>query len=336
MALAVSLTFALSFIRNFYEGITIIFAIGLSASFCFLGPIKLVKLLFPEHKTAGITGAIIAMGELGAILSTLPAAWLTIHIGWRSTLIGLSLLGAILIGLIGLIVTDPIKVRPNISNPSIKTKLSKSLPLILNNNRIWFGGIYNSLLNLPLTLLGAEWAILYLMQAHALPELWASIVVMSLFIGTIIGAPLLGWISDNKIKKETAMLIVSVLSLFFAAILIFSQSLSFSILCLVFLALGILSGGQSIGYAIVTESTSSENSSLAMSITAVLIMLGGTIMQPLFGFILNSFWDGKQYNGTPFYSIINYQYALSILIFGFIACFVISLFLRKINIKGEV
>jgi hypothetical protein len=63
--------------------------------------------------------------------------------------------------------------------------------------------------------------------------------------------------------------------------------------------------------------------------------VGGAILQPLVGFILNLGWDGKMEGGVPFYTLANYENALFVIPIIYIIGLVVSLgFIKETNCKS--
>ncbi|MCC8365887.1 MFS transporter [Xenorhabdus sp. PB61.4] len=58
--------------------------IGLGLAACFMGSVKVLSFWVPDNKLPSIYGYLLAVGGLGAMLSTLPVAWLVGFVSWRT------------------------------------------------------------------------------------------------------------------------------------------------------------------------------------------------------------------------------------------------------------
>ncbi|WP_280522001.1 MFS transporter [Candidatus Coxiella mudrowiae] len=87
-------------------------------------------------------------------------------------------------------------------------------------------GLYRSLMNFQIFLLGAMWGSLYLVQIRGLMRADASFVTSMLFIGTIIGAPVVGWLSDRIKRRRIPMMVGAVIALFLILLLMYLPHLS--------------------------------------------------------------------------------------------------------------
>lgn len=84
-------------------------------------------------------------------------------------------------------------------------------------------------------------------------------------------------------------------------------------MALLIFALGFFTSAQIISYPLIAESNSPALTSTALGIASVLIMGGGAVFAPLFGWLLNLYWDHRIVNGVAHYSIHNFYHAMLIL-----------------------
>lgn len=192
------LTLAFSQIRNMEQGIVINFLIGICATFSFISPIKLIKQWFPEEKIALVTGLIIAFAMFGGILANTLFVPIVSSIGWRQVFIILGIIALIFAFAEWLFVTEVDSSKQRLNSFEGSTSANKKNRQI----KILLAGTYNSLLNLSIPILGAEWGILYLMKIFNLSKYNAGIVISMLFIGMSIGSFLMGWLSEKHIRKS--------------------------------------------------------------------------------------------------------------------------------------
>jgi len=80
------------------------------------------------------------------------------------------------------------------------------LGIIIRNQQIWVNGMYGCLVYLPTTVFAELWGIPYLQHAHGLSAQGAGLANSLLFLGFILGAPLMGYISDKLQRRKFPML----------------------------------------------------------------------------------------------------------------------------------
>ncbi len=167
-------------------------------------------------------------------------------------------------------------------------------------------------MNLPIFLLGAMWGGLYLVQVQGLSRADASVVTSMIFVGTIIGSTLLGWLSDRLARRRSPMLIGAALSLGLVFNLMYTPQLGFFNLAALFFLLGLLTSTQVISYPLIVESNPVSLTGSAEGLASVLIMSGG-FAQPLFGWLMGRNWAHTMVNNMPVYSHADYLSAMWIM-----------------------
>lgn len=263
------------------------FLAGIGNAFCFLACVVLVSRWFPARRQALVIGSVITMAFLGGMMAHTPFAHLTDSFGWRNALLIDGAIGAFLLLWISMVVKD----APNKKSVRQQQAQQAVLPGFLDslfNRQTWLAGFYTSFLNLPIMVLCALWGASYLQQVHHLSDIAASNVVMLIFTGSIIGCPLVGWLSDNQGRRKPLMLIGAIATLVSVIPLFMDIALSEWQLSLLFLSLGFFSSTQVIAYPLIAESNAPENTGVATGIASVLIMGGGGVGQVLFGWLIQN------------------------------------------------
>ncbi len=306
---------------------------AIAASFGFAGSVKLaVNWLPKKYFGQGIT-FIGAMGFLGGLVVQIPLTYSISKIGWRHSLYGVSLIGILILVLIVLIVKNhPEKGFAVLKEMDSEPKISlfKKFKLAFFNTQNLLCGLYASLMNLPIFMLGAMWGISYLITVNQISELTAATVCTMIFLGTIIGCPLVGIISDIFVCRKLIMRIGAIFSFSLILAIIFYPSQNYMVLIISYFFLGLLSSTQMLSYPIVIENNSKLISSSATSVVSMLTMVGGAISQPLFGYIIHQSSHDSIIKATH-----SYQYAMGILPFAFMMAFIVSFLIKDtIDQKG--
>ena len=306
------------------------FAMGIGGAFCLLSAVRLASRWFPPKRMALAVGIIIAMGFVGGSVAQNPMTVLTDAIGWRHTLMVTGGLGVLMWLMVLTFVRDfpPGHDLAHEKQATIKELgLRYTIRTAIANRNNWMAGLYTSLLNLPIFLLGM-YGTLYLEQVHKLTRSQASLVTMMLFVGTLIGSPVIGWISDRMGRRRLPMLLFGVLSLFVMLLLMLVPHWSMPALLLLFFALGYFTSAQIISYPLVSESNPHQITGSAMGLASTLIM-GGLYSQPFFGWLLELHWDQKMVDGVRIYSADNFNLALSIMPIAFVFGLIAALFIKE-------
>jgi len=281
------------------------FLSGVGNAFCFLSCVVLVSRWFPPRRQALVIGSLVTMAFIGGMMAHTPFAYLYELFGWREALLIDGAAGAVLIVWIYLVVND----HPDDSPAATHTTQNKILPAFLSalsNRQNWLAGLFTSFLNLPIMVLCALWGASYLQVAHHLPDIAASNVVSLIFMGSVIGCPLVGWLSDSQGRRKPLMIFGAAATLVTVIPLFMPITLSQTTLSILFFALGLFTSAQVISYPLVAESNPSDNTGAATGIASVIIMGGGGVGQVLFG------WLMTHHAGTAgtIYAVADFQFAM--------------------------
>lgn len=283
--------------------------VGVGNAFCFLSCVVLVTRWFPPKRQALVIGLIVTMAFLGGMAAHTPFAYLNYQFGWRNAVLIDGAIGVFIQIWIYFFVHDkptPITTT-QMHNDNWFTKFMDSF----FNKQTWLAGLYTACLNLPIMILCALWGGSYLIDVHHLNPISASNVVSLIFFGSIIGCPLLGWISDKHGKRKPTMLWGATFTLLLVLPLMLPIKISTISLSLIFLGLGFATSAQVISYPLIAESNSPRNTGIATGIASVIIMSGGGLGQLIFGNLITVNYFNSQ-------AVSNYKKAL--LIFPVSAC----------------
>lgn len=306
------------------------FLTGIGSAFCFLSCIRLASRWFPPRRLALISGLIVTMAMLGGMVAQTPLTLLVLHVGWREALIYDALLGIFFLFVIMRYVRDfPVgqqqQSKTDVDAIGIWSSLRQSYFKLQN----WLCAIYTSTLNIPVGVFGAFAGGIFLMQADHLSRTQASLVTSMIFIGTTIGGPVVGWISDRMARRRMPMIIGALISMAIVLAIIYTPQLSFSALMMLFLLLGFFTSTQVISYPTVAESNSLALTATSVSVVSIFTQGGTAFYQPLFGYLLQTAWHGQYINNVPFYSIAAYHRALLMLPAGFAIAIVAAFFVKE-------
>lgn len=309
---------------------------GVGSAFCLLSCLKLASRWFPPRRMALITGLVVTMAMLGGIVAQTPFAMLAKAIGWRHAVMANATLGIVLLMLIYNIVRDypeGYKERFKFQDTALRAiGFWCSVGRAVRNLQVWLAGLYTSLINLPIFLLGQTWGTLYLLQVHHMTRAQAGNIPAMLFLGTIIGSPVFGWVSDRIGLRRVPMFVGGVLSLLTILLIVYVPILTYGMLLLLFLLLGFFTASQVIGYPVVVESSSRILTASSMGMASVLIMLGGTT-EPIFGWLLDLHWNGHIVDGVRIFSRSDFHLAMLMMPIAFIAALGCTLLLRETHCK---
>ena len=306
LSICVMGTFGFALTHSFVLACVFHFLSGIGNSFCFLSCVVLVSQWFPPRRQALVIGLLVTMAFLGGMMAHTPFAYLTGNYGWRNALLVDGTVGVLLLIWIFFVIQDKPRDENSPLSPMNLNQLMQSLLKVSVSRQNWCAGLYTAFLNLPIMVLCALWGASYLKVVHHLSAIAASNVVSLIYIGSIIGCPLVGWLSDAQGHRKPLMLFGAVATLITVLPLFMNIALSQFELSILFFILGLVTSSQVITYPLIAESNAERNTGSATAVASVIIMGGGAIAQVLFGWLMQHH-AGQTTNA---YTVTDFQYAM--------------------------
>lgn len=330
MLLCVLSTFILAQAQSFYLALFCRFVTGIGSAFCFLGPIRLASRWFPPQSMALVTGVIVTIAMTGGMLAQYPLTKLVAQLGWREALIQVGWLGMFMLGVMyfGIIDKAESSTDKNIKAASLLITAKKAYL----NPQTLKAALYTSLMNMAIAVYGAMMGSLYLVQKMGISKEEAAIVNSMLFLGAIIGGPLIGWLSDKLALRVLPMKIGASVSLLTMLVILFVP-VSLPVIKSLFFLLGFFTAAQVISYALVAESSPPRMTASAVSVVSIITQGGYVIYQILFSFLLVQHGEMYLANDVPVYSLADYQYAAIIFPIGLVIALLILIGLKETHCR---
>ena len=300
--------------------------VGVGNAFCFLCCVVLVSRWFMPRRQALVIGSVITMAFLGGMMAHTPLAYLNNNYGWRNALLIDGAIGAFIFLWIYIFVKDsPEDKQSHTTKPHATPSFTKAIV----NPQNWLSGFYTSCLNLPILVICALWGASYLQVVHQLSQIAASNVVSLIFIGSIIGCPLVGWLSDKSGHRKPLMIAGAIATLIVLIPLLIDIKLSVNALSIIFFMLGFITSTQVITYPLIAESNCPSNIGASTAIASVIIMGGGAVGQVLFGWLMQ-LHAGSAVNQ---YGVADFKFAMWMFPIAAAAALIAILFTKETNCK---
>ncbi len=289
---------------------------GIGNAFAFLGCLRLVAVWFPPKRNAFVMGLLVTIGMSGGIVAQAPFSLLVTRTSWQQAVMVFTIIGLIMWLIMYFNLKDK---KENTHHP--KETLHILLKEVFSRKQSWLCGIYAGCLNLPILVLGALWGSFYLQQSHHISAVSASFIVTFLFLGLIIGAPIMGHFSDKILSRRKPMITGALLALIVVfCIFLTSTTASPLLLAALFFLLGFSSSAQVLSYPAVAESNPDRITATALSIVAIIINVMAALMQPLFALLMK-----HQITTTNSLIYLNNQHALLILPLAFFLSLMVAI-----------
>ncbi len=305
------------------------FVTGMGSTLCLLSCALLTARWFEARRAGLVMGLVVTMAMLGGMLAQQITFVAHYFDSWRIAMMIVAGIGFLFLLIISMAVKDHPKDCPHALTQTsflIKGHFIRNTLLTLKNKQIWFGGLYTSFINLTVMVIGALWGQNYLVSVQGISPVQASFVISMIFFGLILGCPFFGWISDRLARRKMPMIIGGLLNLA-CMLLIIGLHWSHPALIILFFMLGVFSSSQIIAYPLIMESSPPHIIASSEALSATLIMGGGAVFQPLFGWMLDHYAPNHLYTASA------YQHAILVLPVCFLVATLLACLVKETHCK---
>ncbi len=305
--------------------------VGFDSAFAFVGVLKVASIWLPPARFGMIAALTTSLGMVGAMFGDNVMAALVKDVGWQVTMYGSAVFGLVLTAMMwGYIRNGSPQEKPESAAPVMTLKeMFINIFKLLKKPQMWLIAFIGGVLYTSLSVFAELWGVPYLHQAKGFSSQIAAALTSTVFLGWAVGGPIVGFVSDHFNDRRLPLILGGLLGATVISAMIFLDGLSPVSIGLLLFLFGVFSSAENITFVIAKESTSASLTGSAVALTNMFVMLTGTILQPLVGYILDFTWDGTVIEGIHHYSNSSYQYALLILPATFLVSAGLSLFLKK-------
>ncbi len=284
--------------------------IGIGSACAVVSAFKLATKWFDKKLFGIVTGLTVAVGMMGAVFGEVPLAWLVENIGWRQVMSIFAMTGIIISVLVYTVIRDT--PESEIKSPQ-KTDLHQSLKNVLSCKQTWLTAVYGGLMFAPTTALGSLWGVSWMSNYYGFERAESAHIISFLFFGWAFGSPLSGILTNYFGRCKVTMLYGSLSTFVILTGLIFCQTWSTLTLMSLWFLFGLASSGFLPFMTIIKGLHPKNDTGVAMGFGNAMNMVGGALLQPLIGFILDYTWNGGISDGVRVYSSKSYQLSLMII-----------------------
>lgn len=294
------------------------FLAGIGSSVIVVAGVRFTANWFRADEFATISGFAVAFSRVGQVLATAPLAILVAAVGWRSGLsalgaVGTTVAGGIYVAAHGTPLKAGVSQIGSVASPAGAGDGSLTDPVrnVLGDLGTWLLGAYAFVLGGTVLTLFGLWGIPYLVHVYGLSVESASMFLLGSIAGGIVGAPMLGWLSDALTDRMRLMIVSGVaIMICYGSIAVF-ESLPLLLVGAILVAVGIFSGTTILLITVMKERHPGDVSTAAGTINGI-AFLGGAVFPVALGSVLDAFWTGESIDGARIYTQLGYRVAFGI------------------------
>ena len=256
---------------------------GFGAAFAFVGAVWVVNHWFAPERFALLSGAVNAVGMLGAAIGGVALSGLITLTGWRAVFLGTGVAGLALFLVALVFLREPHSPAATATTAPAE-HIRQSLASVLGHPRIWVIAVVGLLYYMPVNVYGGLWGTTELMRDHHLSNVAAETAVSMVFWGMAAGSIGGGWLSDRLGHRKYLVFAGAVLTgLAYAGVLYLPGSLFIESVLL--FAAGLFGGLQMLTFAMAKEGQSNAVVGTAVAFVNMIGIAGALVFQPLVGYI---------------------------------------------------
>ena len=311
------------------------FVIGAAAGVAFVAMMKVASHWMPARQFAHATALALFIGTLGATVAGAPLRIAVDAFGWRAVMAASAAGTALVAAAIWLVVRDDPRERGyesyfasdshGANAPSIAAQLREVAGYRITWLMLLVPGGFAAVV---LTFAGL-WGVPYLVAHHGFDSRGAALVTSAMLIAWSIGGLVLASISQRvgQRKGPIAWGLAGMAALW--AVVVFVPALPRAALVAVLMACAFAAGAAMLNFPLAKESVPARLAGTVSGIANMGMMLGGMLMQPLVGVVLDRYWKGGMLNGARVYDLEAYQRGFCLMLAWAVAALAALAFVRE-------
>lgn len=290
--------------------------IGVGSAFSFITCLKIILSHFKnKNNITVLIGATNFLGVIGALIGGAPLANLINNLGWRYSMVFLSIISFFFAILLYFSTYNLESKKQKVDFTFYKN----SLIALIKSKQIWLISIFGSLMLSPIIILSELWGTQYLMIKYNLNKEIGAFLSSLTFLGVGIGGIFNGYFA-YRIKKNKPILLFGNIGSFFCVLSIIYVNFSIPILILLHFLFGFFSSAMLLCFSISIKHFSNGLHGTIIGFLNTVITIGSVFFQPLTGYLLNNNFQE-----------LHFKYVFVILPICLIISFVIQYFIEEDN-----
>ncbi len=304
---------------------------GIGSAFGFLGMVYICSHWFERTKIATMIAIGNSFGMVGAIAGEGPLALSVIKFGWRAPILFLGAVGLLLAIVMFFVLRsdDDCRIEQQDEKSREKIDVKANLKEVASNPQSWLIGIGTFLIYSTTTGFAALWGVPFLQSTYGFGKDKASFAISMIFVGWIVGGPLLGKISDRIKHRRLILIFSSIAGAILMSVLVYRLNLSIVLLYAILFLVGFCSSAENLCYCLAIEHNPQKAKGVASAFINFILFLGAASIPIIVGSLLQIHWDGSSVGGIPAYSASSYKFALTTFPLTFILAAIFFIFVKK-------
>jgi len=311
--------------------------IGGSVGVAFVSMLKLAGHWFAPTHFAMLSGLALACGVLGAVSAGVPLRLLVDAFGWRNVMRVAAALTGLLAAIIWFAVRDDPGQRGYASYapaaPARHAPILQSIARALARRNVWLVFLISGAVSGPALTFGGLWGVPFLSTYYGITTSQASMITSLLLVCWAVAGPFVGALSDRLRRRKPLYALGAVLAAAGWGCALLLPGVPLPVLIILLGFTGCASAAVMVGFAIAKESAPAALAGTAGGIANMGNMLGGMLMQPAVGWMLDRHWSGTFANGVRVYDFGAYRAGFTLMLAWLAAALILLVFVRETHCR---
>jgi MFS family permease len=173
----------------------------------------------------------------------------------------------------------------------------------------------------------------FLVTHYGLTTAAAASITSLLMASWALAGPVLGALSDRVRRRKPIYAAGTALALAGWSVVFLVPNLPFALLVALIAGIGVVSASAMVGFAIAKESAPAPLAGTSVGVANMGNMLGGMVMPPLVGWMLDRAWDGATAEGARVYAFDAYRAGFAPMLIWLLLALLLVAFIRETHCR---
>lgn len=313
--------------------------IGAAGGVAFVSMLKLASHWMPARQFAFASGLALFVGTLGATMAGAPLRVAVDFFGWRPVMAASAVVTAfVAVAIWEFVRDDPVdrgfaSYFPKVEREDTVASAASRLREVFHYRNAWLSfAIPGALSGIVLSFAGL-WGVPFLVSQHGFTPREAAMTTSAMLIVWALGGLAYGVLSQRLHRRKAPMTAGFAATLLLWAVVVFARGIEGAMLVALLLCVALVAGAVVLVFPFAKESVPPRLGGTVSGIANMGMMLGGMVMQPLVGFMLDHHWNGGVANGVRVYDFAAYQWGFSVMLIWSVVALVLLAFAHETHCK---
>jgi predicted MFS family arabinose efflux permease len=295
-------------------------AIGSAAGVACVAMMKLATHWMPARQFAFATALALFIGTLGATMAGAPLRVAVDAFGWRAVMVASAIGTALVAVAMWTVVRDDPSQRGHESYFATDSRgagaatIGAQLREVFRYRNTWAMLVVPGALSGIVLAFAGLWGVPFLASQYGFSPRAAALVASAMLIVWALGGLAFAAISQRLGRRKGPLATGILAAALLWAIVVLVPGLAAGALVAILMGVAFAAGAAMLTFPFAKESVPAHLAGTVGGITNMGMMLGGMLMQPLVGFVLDRYWAGTMAGGVRAYDFAAYQRGFALML----------------------